>query len=138
MAESRGIVIAAAAIGAAGAIVAALITVFANSDGGSDGGGGQPTIVGPGQASAFLSRDSGPGGTTVKVSGTGFAAGEGVVLTFHTEQIGSTTANGEGKFENVTVTIPTSFSVFAPQQFDVIARGETSLRAGRAPFTISG
>jgi hypothetical protein len=46
----------------------------------------------PGPASLFTNRDSGPGGTTVLLSGDGFDPGERVVLRFHTEQIGSTTA----------------------------------------------
>jgi WD40 repeat protein len=88
--------------------------------------------------SVFLSRDSGPVGTSVQVSGEGFASGERVVISFHTEQIGSTNADDEGTFSNVTVTIPESFSVFAPQQFFVIARGQSSLQTATAPFTIIG
>lgn len=89
-------------------------------------------------ASVFLSRDSGPGGATVQVSGEGFAAGEPVVITFHTEEIGTTTASDQGRFSNVTVTIPQSFSEFAPQQFFVHANGRSSIKSARAPFTISG
>ncbi|MGB7820351.1 MAG: hypothetical protein WBL35_16655, partial [Ornithinibacter sp.] len=75
-----------------------------------DGAGGTTPTGGPGAASVFLNRDSGPGGAEVLVSGDGFAAGESVVIRFHTEQVGRTTTNGEGRFSNVTVTIPTSFS----------------------------
>jgi hypothetical protein len=135
LAEPKNVGIVVALIGAAGVIIAALI---ANS-GGSDGPTiDRPTIDGSGSASVFLSRDSGPGGTIVQVSGEGFASGERIVIQFHTEQIGSTTANGDGKFANVAVTIPESFSEFAPQQFFVIARGEGSHRFAQAPFTISG
>jgi hypothetical protein len=89
-------------------------------------------------ASVFTNRDNGPGGTTILVSGEGFAPGERVVLRFHTEQIGSPTANGEGRFSNVAVTIPSSFSKFAPQQFQITATGESSIRSAQTPFTITG
>jgi hypothetical protein len=60
----------------------------------------------------------------VLVSGEGFDPSERVVLRFHTEEIGSTTANSEGKFSNVTVTIPTTLSEFAPRKFNLVATGE--------------
>lgn len=143
VAEPRSVAIVVALITTAGVIGAAYITRGdGNGGGGSNGGGGDgingPTIDRPGSASVFLSRDSGPGGTTVQVSGEGFAPTERVVISFHTEEIGSTTANGEGRFSNVAVAIPESFSQFAPAQFDVIAHGETSLQTATAPFTISG
>jgi hypothetical protein len=99
--------------------------------GGSGGGGGGP-------ASIFLSSTSGPGGSVVKVSGEGFAPNEEVVLRFHTEEMGRTQADSAGKFSNVAVTIPKSFSKFAPQQFEIIANGSTSIRSATAAFTISG
>jgi hypothetical protein len=98
----------------------------------------QPPPPPPAHASIFSSRDRGPGGTTVLLSGEGFDPGERVVLKFHTEEIGSTTSNDDGKFSNVAVEIPTSFSVFAPRQFDLIATGESSIRSARTPFTITG
>ena len=139
--------IVVALIGFAGTVIAALI---ANS-----GGPDAPTVDGPtiptvptvptgptiddiGTAHVFLDRDSGPGGTVVLVSGEGFAPGERIVITIQTQQIGSPTASGDGKFANVAVTIPESLSVFAPAQFSLIARGEESLRFAEAPFTISG
>jgi hypothetical protein len=101
--------------------------------GSSDSGGGRSQ-----PADIFLSSTSGPGGSTVNVSGDGFQANEQVVIQFHTEEIGRTQANSAGRFTNVTVTIPTSFSGFAPRQFDIIATGRSSIKSGRAPFTISG
>jgi hypothetical protein len=145
------VAITVAVIGAAATIAAALI---ANSGGDGDGGGQQeatpgnnPAIQLPdpedlipsvNPAEIFLSRDSGPGGSTVLVSGKGFQAGERIVLSFHTEQIGSTNAGQSGAFERVEVTIPISFSQFAPQQFFIRAQGETSIKTATAPFTISG
>jgi hypothetical protein len=50
--------------------------------------------------------------------------------------IGDTTANGGGKFSDVAVTIPDSFSEFAPQQFFIHAgsgtfSAQTQRRTGR-------
>src|SRR5438477_6074767 len=90
------------------------------------GGSDQPNpgVVNPAAtASIFLSRTSGPGGSVVKVSGEGFAPNEEVVLRFHTDEVGRTRADAAGRFSNVAVTIPTSFSKFAPQQFEIIANG---------------
>jgi hypothetical protein len=101
-----------------------------------------PTLApGPfqgGETSIFLSLTSGPVGSTVKVSGQGFGAGETVVISFHTNEVGRTTANGAGSFSGVEITVPEEFGVFAPSQFFVIARGEQTIKSGRAPFTVSG
>jgi hypothetical protein len=105
--------------------------------GGDDDGGGQGAGS-SGPANVYLSKTSGPSGSTVNVSGEGFASGEQVVITFHTEEMGRTQASDTGRFTNVTVTLPTSFSVFAPAQFDVIATGSTSIKSARASFMLSG
>src|SRR6266508_5286064 len=134
---TRG-VIGAALIGAVAVIVAAVIQSQPGSGG---GGGGQPTfppLNGGGSAAVFLSKESGPGGATVNVSGQGFAAGETIDIRFHTESVATTTADPGGRFANVQITIPTSFSQFAPQQFMVIATGRSSIRSAQAPFTTSG
>ncbi len=153
--DDRGEGTAAAAIAAFAAIASAIIgglfllaTTQSNESGGggtADGGGTvAPTITAPNiddffsPASVFLSRDSGPGGTTVNVSGEGFQAGERVVIRFHTEEIGSTTANDAGSFSNVAVEIPDSFSQFAPKQFKIVAGGQSSIKSADAPFTLSG
>jgi hypothetical protein len=113
--------------------------------GAAGGGAGSNSVEQPqiphdpfASAEVFLSRDSGPGGTEVNVSGEGFASGEDVVIRFHTEQIGRTTANGDGRFSNVGVTIPSSFSFAAPQQFSVVATGEQSAKSAQAPFQLTG
>ena len=97
-------------------------------------GAADPTTA----ASVFLSRDSGPGGTRVEVSGEGYGPGESVVLYFHTEQIGRTTADPDARFSNVSVVVPRSFSWAAPHQFDVVATGRAGTRSASAPFTLSG
>lgn len=106
-----------------------------HSDDPGTGGGTRPSVE---PASIFVNRDSGPGGTEVRLSGEGFAPGERVVLSFHTEQIGATVVNQQGSFSNVVVRIPTSFSIFAPQQFSLRARGTSSVKHAETPFHLSG
>ena len=85
-----------------------------------------------------MSLTSGPAGTSVKVSGEGFAPGEEIVLEVHTMEVGRTNAGSNGSFSGVAVTIPTYFGQFAPKQFPVKATGRTSQQHARAPFTVSG
>ena len=149
MASARNGVIAAAVITAAGGVLAAVIA--AHNNGG--GPGSSTTQVTPAvslttptfppqttepAARVFLNRDSGPGGTQVLVSGQGFGPGEEVIIRFHTDQVGSTTASEQGGFANVAITVPRSFSQFAPQQFEISATGQNTDRSATAPFTISG
>ena len=47
-------------------------------------------------------------------------------------------ANDDGRFSNVGVTIPSSFSFAAPQQFSVVATGEQSAKSAQAPFQLTG
>jgi len=147
MAEARGAGLTNALIGAVATIIAAVVATVIASSGDSPASptvpGPVPTAVSPQPVreppSVFLSRDSGPAGTEVRVSGEGFAPGERVVLRFHIEQIGSTTADGEGKFSNMTVIIPGSlYSRAAPHQFSVSGSGQSSLQRADAPFTITG
>jgi hypothetical protein len=109
------------------------------------GGGSGPTITPPQfsfpanvETNIFLSETSGPTGSKLKVSGEGFQAGETIVISMHTTQVGTTTASPAGTFSSVEITVPDEFGVFAPQQFDVIARGKASIRFASAPFTVSG
>jgi hypothetical protein len=74
----------------------------------------------------------------VNVSGEGFQPNEQVVIRFHTEEVGRTRTHDGGRFTNVTVTIPQSFSQFAPRTFDIVATGDSSLGSARTPFTLSG
>ncbi len=95
---------------------------------------GAPAI--PGDQSVYVDPTSGAGGTLVRVSGDGFPANAQVVFLFSTYQMGDTTTNGDGKFSNVSVTIPTSFGVFAPQQFYIIA--ESGAFSAQTPFMLTG
>lgn len=92
----------------------------------------------PGSASIFLSSTGGPTGSQVRVSGQGFAAGETVVIRFHTTEVARTTANAAGSFSGVEITIPEGYAAFAPSQFFVVATGSSSVRSARAPYTLSG
>jgi hypothetical protein len=97
-----------------------------------------PTPTFPGTPAAlFLSRDSGPGGTVVRLSGEGFAAGERVTFRFHTEQVGVSRANDAGRFSDVSVTVPESMTWAAPQQFDFIVTGAQSIKSATAPFMLT-
>jgi hypothetical protein len=90
------------------------------------------------ETNIFLSETSGPAGSAFKVSGEGFQAGETVIITMSTTEIGRTTASPAGTFSSVEVTVPSKFGVFAPNQFYVTARGNASIRFATAPFTVSG
>lgn len=109
------------------------------------GGGSGPTVTVPPltfppntETNIFLSETSGPTGSKLKVSGEGFQAGETIVITMHTTQVGTTTASPTGTFSSVEITVPDEFGVFAPQQFSVTARGKASIKFASAPFTVSG
>jgi hypothetical protein len=106
-----------------------------------DGNGPAPTarpFIPSAETNIFLSETSGPTGSKLKVSGEGFQPGETIVISMHTTQVGTTTASPGGTFSSVEITVPDEFGVFAPQKFDVIARGKTSIRFASAPFTVSG
>ena len=95
-----------------------------------------PKIPGTFDPSLFTNKDSGATGADVKLSGEGFPPDTKVVLRFHTTQIGETRTNGEGKFSNVAVKVPSGYGQFAPQQFDFIATA--SAFTGRTPFMLTG
>jgi hypothetical protein len=85
-----------------------------------------------------LSLTSGPAGTQVKVSGEGFAPNEEVIIRVSTTEVGRTNAGPNGSFSSVEITVPEQYRKFAPHQFDVVARGQTSIKTARAPFMVSG
>jgi hypothetical protein len=89
-------------------------------------------------ASVYLSKESGPGGASVKVSGENYAPRERVEIRFGAEVVGRPTTNEQGKFSNVAVEVPTSLSRFAPFQVEVVATGKTSIKWATAPFQVTG
>jgi hypothetical protein len=97
---------------------------------GSSGGG--PCA----NASISLSRGSGPSGTGVTVSGSGFSADESVELRFHTEALPPSRVSADGKF-SVQIAIPGTFDTFAPMQFEIRATSRPSLCSGSAPFQLT-
>jgi hypothetical protein len=81
-----------------------------------------------------LSRTSGPPGTSLTVSGSGFSPGESVVVSFHTTELTRIEADVKGAF-GTSVRVPANWSFRG--QFFVIARGESSLRSQTAPFQVT-
>jgi hypothetical protein len=86
--------------------------------------------------SVYVNPTSGAGGTLVRISGTDFPPDAHVVILFSTWQMGDTTANAGGNFSNVAVTIPTSFSWSAPDQYYITA--ESGAFFGQTPFMLTG
>lgn len=80
-----------------------------------------------------LSPASGPAGTQVTVTGSGYAVAEQVEIEFNLDQLAVVQADGEGRF-SATVKIPADWP-FAGE-FDVRATGDTSRRTERAPFDV--
>jgi hypothetical protein len=83
---------------------------------------------------------SNDGGNNIKwvIGAVLVAANETIQVLFHTDEIARTQADAAGGFANVTATIPTSYSVFAPKQYDIIAIGLSSAKSATTPFTTSG
>ncbi len=95
------------------------------------GTGGDST----GSASIALSTGSGRSGTEVIVTGTNFRAGEEVRLYFHVDEVGSATVGPNGQFTQ-PIKIPSSYDMFAPQQFSIRARGTSSAKSASRPFEL--
>ena len=88
----------------------------------------------PAQTSAviYLSKDSVPYGSTFTVSGEGFAASQKVQIRISTFDVATPTANAQGGFANVQVSIPAFFKSFQkPMTVEVIATSSPD-------FTFSG
>jgi hypothetical protein len=81
-----------------------------------------------------LSRSSGPPGTVLTVSGTGFAPRETVNVTFSTRRIGQVTADARGAFSGLPVTIPADWAFKG--QVSITAQGTTSIRWVDEPFQV--
>ncbi len=149
MATQKDRQIAVAVIGGAFALLVAVVTIalprFLDSSPAPTTTRTTPPTIGPSftpptfeKPSIFLSKESAPGGAQVLVSGKGFAAGETVAIRVHATQVATTRADQGGSFAKVAITIPTSLSVFAPIQVDVVGVGQSSIRSGSAPITVSG
>lgn len=86
------------------------------------------------EASLNLSRSAGPPGTSLTVSGGGFAPGETVEILFHGLQRGKATADSTGAFGPTPITIPPDWQFKG--QFDITAEGRTSIRHVSEPFQV--
>jgi hypothetical protein len=90
-----------------------------------------------GTATLSVSSGSGPSGTEITLSGTGFGGSEKVDIRFHTEAIATARADGSGMFSGLRARIPGSLDAFAPQQFDIVATGESTERSASVPFQLT-
>jgi len=104
--------------------------VDGGGSGGGDGGAFEP-------AGIFLSRLSGPTGTSINVTGEQFGANERVSIRFHTTEIGTTTASAGGTF-TISVAIPEGYADFAPHDYSIVATGASSIKSARAAFKLTG
>ena len=130
--------IIAAIIGAIGVVLAALIPIYlhSRSDTPSPPSGPSPIADSTAVAEIFTSKESGPRGTQLDVSGQNFGAGELVVIRVDTQQVAKTRADSQGAFTNVEITIPSQFP--ANWQATIVATGQSSVRSATQPFQISG
>ena len=117
-------------------VVAALILAQLQrpDDPGTGDPGGRGGSAG-GAVAIYLNKDSGPPGTTVRVSGKGFAAEESVTLRFHAEVVGHTETDGQGAFDSVSVEVPEDWQFTGPSSF--IAIGESSVKSAQRQFRVT-
>jgi hypothetical protein len=85
-----------------------------------------------------LTKNSGPVGSVVKVSGTGFLEDETVTLYVHVFEVGSTEADGSGEFSRVKIRIPKALAQIPLPQVPVTAKGLASERVAQASFEVTG
>jgi hypothetical protein len=86
-------------------------------------------------AEVTLSTGSARRGAEVTVYGSCFKPGERIAIRVHAEEVGSATADCDGKFTQ-TIKIPSS----APQPgfpTSISATGRTSIKSASAPFTVA-
>jgi hypothetical protein len=95
----------------------------------------QPPAPGRVETLISLSRTSGPAGTQLSVSGSGFSAGETVIIRFRTNEVGRVTADSNGAISNAAARVPTDWRFQG--QHDFVAQGLTSGRWGTAPFQVT-
>ena len=97
--------------------------------GSHDAATGTPTSI-------TLGIPSAAGGARVSVSGEGFGPGESVVIRFDTDELAKATADADGRFADVHVTIPDDYGAFAPASFTITASGAASSHSAEAPFRL--
>ena len=88
-------------------------------------------------AQLSLSVTSGPRGTSLSASGSGFQPGETVVLRWNAiagEVLSRTAADADGRFSNASFMVP----VVSPGTYNVWAIGDSSIVYATAEFTVAG
>ena len=136
MSENRGLTVTATVLGAVASVAAILTFLFTY---------GPLTWPWAGQSTAppastgschdphlSLSQGSGPSGTKVTVTGTGFPGSEHIEVSLHTEAMAPALSDGNGAFSD-DVVIPGTLDTFAPMQFDIVA-ASTSGCSAHTPF----
>lgn len=113
------------------------------SPAGDDSTGGRPPATSPpsppepddagDELALELSRHSGRPGTSVKVEGYGFTAGEDVVVSLDTMRLTSERADRRGRFR-VTVKIPPTHFV---KQYSLNARSRNGVNHAEETFTVT-
>jgi hypothetical protein len=88
-----------------------------------------------GEPSIALSVTTGPPGTSVIVSGSGFEPGETVTIHFAVDEVGRVQADGQGAFASVEVLVPSNWRFTG--QTDFVAVGGSSARSARFPFDVT-
>ena len=115
-------------------LVAVIVPLVTGPAGGPSPSPNRPAR-GDGSVAIYLNKDSGAAGTTVRVSGQGFAPDEEITLRFHTETVGHTGADGQGRFEAVSVDVPDDWPFTG--QFAFVATGESSVRSAQREFRVT-
>lgn len=92
-----------------------------------------PPDFGPGDTTVTLSRSSGPPGTTLTVSGTGFGKNETVVIRLVGIELGRTQTQADGSFTTQVTTLSTPFR---NTHQDMMVEGNRTSRYDSAPFEV--
>lgn len=133
--------------GAAAAALAVVVVVAVLALSGGGGGGAKtpnnPTIPSlPFDPNAFFAETnaaitptSGPAGTTVTVTGSGFLPNEGIEIHFFVDVVTQTRADEKGAFSGVTFAVPDDR--FVGVQYDVSAFGKRSYKSAQAQFRVT-
>jgi hypothetical protein len=115
------------------AIVVSLLHGLGNGGAGGPGPGGGSIVD---TTTISLSPSSGPVGSTITVQGSGFQAGEAIVIDFNADEVGRAVADRSGRFSQ-NITVPPNSPPGNRFQSHVLARGKTSLRFDSAPFSVN-
>lgn len=89
----------------------------------------------PREAVITLSRTSGPPGTALTISGSGFAAGEQVEIEFHATSLRKVRADAGGSFSSIDIQVPSDWKFKG--QFDIRASGGTCLNTVSEAFQVT-